>query len=463
MKNSLEKVSGKLLCDFYLFFQLYWGKISSDELITSNHIEFICKELQEIGDNVLNQRECEYDWYIFNVPPGSSKTTICSIAFPSWILANDPSKFIINGSYSDTLATSFIRKSKAIIQSDSFSDLFGKLQLTKDNEGYLETVQGGGRFATSTGGTITGSHGDVIIIDDPLSVEQSYSNAHIDRANRYLTETIPTRVRHKSKVPKILIMQRLNENDPTGYILNSGLKVKHICLPAEIGENTTHPELYSDGLLDPVRMGYETLKKYKMFAYSYASQFLQSPAPLEGGIVKKDWFLYTDKTQEGRKVVFIDGAYTNDKTNDPTGILITSFDRGKVIIHNFIKEWYTISELLDEMPKLMRQNNITNYDQILIEPKASGKDLVSMFRRMFPVPTNDYKGNFVKVSKRERLETTAPYIHQGSFVLKNGSWNDSFVSDVCMFPNAKHKEAVDLIAYACEHYLMRRGSFSVNV
>ncbi len=463
MKNSLEKVSNKLKSDFYLFFQMYWDKISSDKLIESNHIKFICDELQKIGFQILNNDDCDFDWCIINVPPGSSKSSICSIAFPCWILANDSSKFIINTSYSDTLATGFIRKSKMILQSDSFSDLFGKLELTKDNEGYMETKSGGGRFATSTGGTITGSHSNLIIVDDPLSVEQSYSQAHIDRANRYLTETIPSRVRDKKKVPKILIMQRLNENDPTGYILNSGLKVKHICLPSELTDYTTNPELYTNGVLDEVRMGHDVLEKYKNFAYSYASQFLQSPSPLEGGIIKKEWFVIDKINSIGRKTILIDGAYTNNKSNDPTGILITEFRNGKTYILNYIREWLTISELLDKMPYIFEANGITQRDEILIEPKASGKDLVSMFRKFFNIPTNELKGDFIKFSKRERIETAAPFVQQGSFILNKAEWNEQFINELCMFPNAKHDEAVDLLSYACEiNYLQKKFGFMLN-
>lgn len=454
--QNLNKVANLLKNDFPLFFELFWDKISADELVLSKHIEFICKELQSIGQRILAKDDFIEDWFIFNVPPGSSKSSIVSIMLPSWLLANDPSLFIINTSYSDTLATGFIRKSKMITQSTAFEEVFGKIELTKDNEGFFETKQAGGRFATSTGGTITGSHSNLIIVDDPLSVEQSYSQAHIDRANRYLTETIPSRVRDKKKVPKILIMQRLNENDPTGMLLNSGLNVKHYCLPAEINEQCTHPELYTDGLLDPIRMSREVLDKFKKFAYSYASQFDQVPAPLDGGIVKKDWFIISKEKHEGRKIVFIDGAYTNNKNNDPTGILITSFSNDKIIIHNYIREWWTLAELLDNFNSVTLINGIMPTDQILIEPKASGKDIVSMFRRMVNVPTNDYQGDFVKVSKMERLQTSAPYIQQGSIVLEYGNWNDTFINEVCMFPNAKHDEAVDLLSYSVEEYLIKR-------
>jgi hypothetical protein len=60
----------------------------------------------------------------------------------------------------------FVSKCLKIINSDSFQQLFGKIILTKETESHFETQQNGGRYATSTGGTIVGVHSNVIINDD---------------------------------------------------------------------------------------------------------------------------------------------------------------------------------------------------------------------------------------------------------------------------------------------------------
>lgn len=467
MKDSnqlLAKVASRLRSDFYTYFQLFWDKISSEELKTSNHIEFLCNTLQEIGNDIVNKKDAEYDWIIINVPPGSSKTSICSQLFPAWLLTKDNSIFTIGSSYSDTLATGFVRKTKNVFEGTDYANIFGALELTKDNEGHIETKQGGGWYSTSIGGTVTGVHANLIVVDDPLSTEQSYSQAHIKKANRYISETLTSRVRDKDKAVKILIMQRLNEDDPTGMLLDSGLKIKHICLPAELSDSCTNPELYKDGLLDPIRMGRDTLNKFKLTlgSYGYACQFDQIPAPLEGGIIKRDWFIIDKLQNSFRKTVIIDGAYTNDKKNDPTGILICSYNNGKIQIHNFIQKWYTIAEMLSKFPEIATANGLTQRDEILIEPKASGKDMVSMFRAMFNIPTNEYRGNFIKVSKTERIQTSSPHIQAGKVVLNKGTWNDAFINEVCSFPNAKHDEAVDCLAYAVEKFLMNRSGFMVK-
>lgn len=182
----------------------------------------------------------------------------------------------------------------------------------------------------------------------------------------------------------------------------------------------------------------------------------------ENSLFKKEWFKISEYQNE-RKVIFIDGAYTNNKMNDPTGILITSFNGKRILIHNYIRVWYTLAELLREFPNIAEQNNISGRDEILVEPKASGKDVVSMFQAMFSVPTNEYTGNFIKSSKMERAQTSAPYCQSGNVYLIAGSWNEVFVQELQMFPNAKHDEAIDLLAYAIEHFLIQRDSFIINV
>ena len=42
-------------------------------------------ELQVIGEAVISKKKPLFDWYIINVPPGSSKSSIVSILFPSWL------------------------------------------------------------------------------------------------------------------------------------------------------------------------------------------------------------------------------------------------------------------------------------------------------------------------------------------------------------------------------------------
>ena len=68
---------------FFEFFKFFWPEISNEELKVNWHIETLCNELQIMAERVANNEPRLYD-RIINVPPGTSKTSICSVMFPVW-------------------------------------------------------------------------------------------------------------------------------------------------------------------------------------------------------------------------------------------------------------------------------------------------------------------------------------------------------------------------------------------
>ena len=137
----------------------------------------------------------------------------------------------------------------------------------KSGKGSYENIKGGARYSTSTGGTITGKHAHVIINDDPVNPKQAESPAMRLQANDH-TKTLSSRKVDKKNTPMVTIMQRLHDDDVTGYLLKKKKdKIRHICLPAEVSERVNPPELkerYIDGLLDPVRIDREVIDEARL-------------------------------------------------------------------------------------------------------------------------------------------------------------------------------------------------------
>jgi len=96
----------------------------------------------------------------------------------------------------------------------------------------------GERYTTSTGSGITGIHAHQIILDDPMSPAIATSLVERERANKWVSETISSRKVSNDFSVVIIVMQRLHEQDTTGYILGkTSLKTNHICIPAELSED----------------------------------------------------------------------------------------------------------------------------------------------------------------------------------------------------------------------------------
>jgi len=448
--------------NYFFFFTLFWPLVSEEKLIISNHIKYICDELTELGHYIIERKKPPFDWYIINIPPGSSKSTMVSILWPCWLLLNDPSLFIIGSSYSSDISNGFVRKSKKVLDSEIFKALFNQIEFSKQLEGFYETKNNGGYYATSTDGTITGVHGNVFINDDPLSVKQSYSKAERDRGNRFVSTISPDRVRNKEITPQVIVMQRLHDEDPTGHILSKGLNTKHICLPAELGNNTTKglEYIYTDKLLDPVRINQNILTKRRqeLGVFGYAGQYDQNPHPEGGGKIKGEWFNYIHEKELPEGIVWdiwVDGAYTNSTKNDPTGLMVCGFKDGQLYIRNGFCAYLEMPELLKLIPTYADEYNLSPTSMIYIEPKASGKSLRQMLKQQsMKLNPIEISSTLVNEGKEARIQVAAPKVQIGRVTIVKGAWNDEFIGQLEGFPTAKHDEFVDLLGYACEKYLI---------
>lgn len=86
----------------------------------------------------------------------------------------------------------------------------------------FETSAGGGRLATSVGGTLTGRGGDIIIIDDPIAPDDAMSDTTRNTVNDWFHTTLASRLNDKKRGAIITVMQRLHQHDLAGLLLESG-------------------------------------------------------------------------------------------------------------------------------------------------------------------------------------------------------------------------------------------------
>lgn len=108
-----------------------------------------------------------------------------------------------------------------VLDSDWYSRVFGRGEPFKNIENEVQTPEGGFRFATSVGGTLTERGGDVIIIDDPLSAADAHSKTSRGRVNSWFSSTLLSRLDTKKTGAIIVIMQRLHPEDLTGHLMEA--------------------------------------------------------------------------------------------------------------------------------------------------------------------------------------------------------------------------------------------------
>lgn len=456
MQHNENKIDAELCKrDFYYFVQFFWDTIIAEEPVWNWHIKYLCDLLQGIGERVSKRLSKEYDYIIINVPPGSSKSTIISEMYPLWCWAIDPTQRFICGSYASTPAEDLAEKCFNIYNSEKFKNLFPELNTRKSSGGKTHFKNGlrGERYTTSTGSGITGIHAHQLIVDDPMNPQIAASKVERERANKWLSETLSSRkVSHKITTT-IIVMQRLHEMDTTGYLLKKpGLNIKHVCVPAELSNDVKPEELrkfYINGLFDPERRSPEILKSERatLGSYGYAGQMQQRPSPDEGGIIKKEWVNYSDRTSfkaTDSPIHFqLDTAYTDDTENDPSAIIAYYKEGENIYILNVQSVWKEFPEFITWLKMFVISNGYSNRSMIRVEPKASGKSIVQQIKS--GTNLNIKEDEPPKYDKITRLYEVSPKIEAGRIFLHKATWNESFVDQVTAFPNAQHDDEVDCL------------------
>ncbi len=224
--------------DFLKFQRVFFKLQERHKFYISPHHLVIARALERVYYGDIKR-------LVINIPPGFGKTQLAVIGFISWCLAKNKNCKFIHSSYSDDLALLNSTAIKDTIESDEFQYLW-PTQIRPDmkSKKRWNIVDGGGLYAVSSRGQVTGfragkpGHGfqGAFITDDPIKVSDAYSDTKRQEVNTDFNRTVMTRLMEQRKTPIIVIMQRIHEDDLSGFLLNggSGEMWHHLCLPALI-------------------------------------------------------------------------------------------------------------------------------------------------------------------------------------------------------------------------------------
>jgi hypothetical protein len=216
MRPTQKEFSAILRTDFHAFSQKCFASLNPGiRLERTWHHEAVTHALDRVF-----RGECRR--VIINAPPRSLKSLFGSVAFPAFVLGRRPTAKVICVSYSQDLANKHAGDFRKVLQSPWYEETFQPGAPFKETEAEFQTAQGGFRFATSVGGTLTGRGGDIIVMDDPLNATEAYSKTTREKANNFFVGTLLSRLDDKRNGAIIVIMQRLHQDDLTGFLLEQG-------------------------------------------------------------------------------------------------------------------------------------------------------------------------------------------------------------------------------------------------
>ena len=247
LKYMLEK-------DGIQFMRYFFKLREGNKMLRNWHHYVIEYVLQAVIDGLIPR-------LIINIAPGYTKTEQAVLNFISRGLAINPRAKFIHTSYSGELAQENSSKIKETVTSPEFQELW-PMMVRVDTKGKKRwfTEYGGGMMAVASGGQITGFRAGrmesgftgAFINDDPLKPDDAYSAVKRNFINNRFNNTMRSRLAVES-VPMINIMQRLHEDDLTGFLLRggSGDKWYHLVIPTHLTDevlNRPYDKDYTHGI-----------------------------------------------------------------------------------------------------------------------------------------------------------------------------------------------------------------------
>jgi predicted phage terminase large subunit-like protein len=487
-----EKERRAASASLYEFVKQSWHVVEPGiPFIPSWHIEEICEHLEAVSAGDIHR-------LLINIPPRHSKSTIVSVMWPMWEWLTNPEHKYLCASYSGNLSIRDNLKSRRLIQSPWYQERWGHMfALAGDQNAKqrFENNKTGYRIATSVGGTATGEGGSRLILDDPHGAQDAQSDAMRESSLEWFNMVWSTRLNNPREDAMVTVMQRLHEQDISGYILENVNSWEHICIPAEWDGKRRYTSLGAydprktiGELICPARFGEKeiTALKQQLGVYGTAGQLQQDPTPAEGGILKTDFFgLWPcDKALPQFEYVLqsYDCAFTEKTTGDPTaftawGIFTHKGVRNAMLLDAWdehmsypnlrekaIKEW---SSEYGGMTKNSPYVKARKPDRVLIEAKASGQSLIQDLRTA-RIPVAGYNpGNADKIS---RAHQAAPTLELGLIWVPESAknpgqpvtWATAFMKQLAKFPVAEHDDYVDTFTQAII-FLKDSGWFELPV
>lgn len=412
-------------------------------------LDAICEHLEAVTSGQINR-------LLMNVPPGSMKSLLTGVIWPAWEWGpmNMPSMRYVGTAHEETLAIRDNRRCRDLIKSEWFQKLW-PLQLLRDLDGKREfgNVMKGIRQARSFT-SMTGVRGDRIILDDPISADSANSEAKLEAARISFTETLPTRV-NSDKSAIVVIMQRLNEKDVSGVIMEMGLPYTHLCIPMRFEEarrcvtsiGWSDPRSTEGELMFPERFSEAQVGELErtLGSYGSAGQLQQRPAPRSGGIIKDSWFKYYSVLPELEfRTIHADTAQKTGQINDFSVFQCWGRSRsGSAVLVDQIRGKWEAPDLIVQARAFWLKHlhaDKSTLRSMIVEDKVSGTGLIQTLRRE-GIPVQPIQRNNDKIS---RAHDAAPFIESGNVVLPiDASWLSDFLAECSSFPSGAHDDQLD--------------------
>jgi predicted phage terminase large subunit-like protein len=393
------------------------------------------------------------------IPPQHGKSTLCSIALPTWILGRKPESRIMVASYGADLAQQFGRQARDVMREHG-KRMFG-VEVSEESRAVddwaLARPNRGRFYSFGQDGSITGKSCEFFSIDDLFkSPEDAASDKRREDVWNWFGGVVLARLTNRSRL--LLTMSRFHEDDLIGRIeaeeKRGGPRYEKLYLPM-VDDSGGFSE--ADGpILWPERFSRELCNEKRRNNRIWQSVFQGRPTSPEGNLFRREYLTrrYHMRPRCSDVVIAVDSSWKAEKTSDFFVAMVIGRSGPDAVVLDWVRLKADFSTGLKAILDLKRK--WPEARTTLIEGKANGPGLVAELRKRVPgVREVNPDG-----SKESRAHEVLPWFESRNIVLPEASVMPNVVDleeELTSFPNGRHDDLVDAAIYGIRH-VMRKGS-----
>lgn len=462
-----------LLCQRSLltFVKEAWHVLEPSNPFTEGwHFDAIAEHLQAVSRGQIRR-------LIINMPPRHGKSLLVSVFWPCWEWTFAPHVRWLYTTYAKDLTLRDSVKCRWLLESPWYKEHFGdvfNLLADQNVKSRYETDKRGYRLATSTDGQITGEGGDRLVLDDPHNVREAESEVERQNVKDFVDRSWSSRANNPKTVTKVVVMQRVHQEDITAHLLAKEAGWTHLVLPTEYqGKPVTwfngkgDPRTKEGELLWPARFGPAEVREAArdMGEYGFNAQHLQDPRSREGGMFNMEML-----KKRARVCVFPDSgmlnivrgwdlAATEKKHSKRTaGVKISQDEHGRFFVHHVVLgKWapdkrntiMTDTSKSDDTSHVWAEQHLRIKILFEHEGGSSGVDQALAVTKM--LAGHRVEGVLVSGDKAVRADAFAAQCNVGNvYIIDDGTWNvQEYLTELERFsPTATYKDQVDASSLA---------------
>lgn len=422
-KEKLQYWILKARTDFRTFFLLCAPIVASGNLIDSVfHTNVLCLMCQLKFDKKLKHTKIG-----ISIPPGHTKTIICNVLFSAWVLGRKPNLRSLVGTNSQDEGNKRNVDVRELMQSDIYRKIFPNTSLINEEKTWLTTNAGGGRRAVTTdvAKRFTGADCDLLIIDDPN--DTTATEIELQKVTEWYDKKASRRLRlGDNNLGFLLIQQRVDPKDLTGYIKENDADFFHLVLRAEEDEDVVYkiPLINDEYITINRKAGYlweRAAKEYyesvknKINQSTWLRQYQQDVTALPDGalwnyaMIQESYMTpYNEnlpkdeiKNKMQTIVIGVDPAVSTEKDSDLTGIVVCGHDGYYYYVLEDASGKFTPDQWASKVEHLWNKWNAN----VVIAEKNQGGDLIKniLNKQRTPIYVKDVHARKGKITRAEPI------------------------------------------------------------